>query len=199
MDPNERQVFTTGEVAKLCNVTIGTVIRWFDTGEISGYKIPGSRDRRIPRDALVDFMTKHKIPLGVLADGARKKRLLIVDDEVGIVEMLAAFFRSLGHYEVETATNGYAAGALTATFKPDVLVIDYSLGDITGLDVAKAIRSNPALSRTRILCMSGFVTAEESEKLLREGIDDFVKKPLDLIDMQQRVIRLLGTSAGSAR
>lgn len=199
MDPNERQVFTTGEVAKLCNVTIGTVIRWFDTGEISGYKIPGSRDRRIPREALVAFMRKHKIPLGALEESARKKRVLIVDDEIGIVEMLAAFFRSLGQYEVETATNGYAAGALTATFRPDVLIIDYSLGDITGLDVAKAIRSNPALSRTRILCMSGFVTAEEAEKLLREGIDDFVKKPLDLIDMQQRVIRLLGTGAGSAR
>lgn len=199
MDPNERTVFTTGEVARLCNVTIGTVIRWFDTGELPGYKIPGSRDRRITKDALVEFMRKHGMPLGELAEMGRRKRVLIVDDEVGIVEMLAAFFRSLGQYEVETATNGYAAGALTATFKPDVLVIDYSLGDITGLDVAKAIRSNPSLSRTRILCMSGFVTADQAETLLREGIDDFVKKPLDLLDMQRRVIRLLGPSAGSAR
>jgi excisionase family DNA binding protein len=198
MDPSERRVFTTGEVAKLCNVTIGTVIRWFDAGDLKGYKIPGSRDRRIPRDALVEFLTKHGMPLGELAsEPPRRKRLLIVDDEPAIVAMLASFFRSLALYEVETATNGYSAGALTATFQPDVLIIDYSLGDITGLDVAKTIRSNPTLAKTRILCMSGFVTAEESERLLAEGIDDFVKKPLDLMDMQQRVVRLLGLFDGS--
>ncbi len=192
MSSNERAVFTTGEAARLCNVTIGTVIRWFDTGELKGYKIPGSRDRRIPRDELIAFMRMHGIPLGELEEARGKKRLLIVDDEPGIVATLAAFFRSLPLFEVETAGNGYAAGALTVAFRPDVLIIDYNLGDVTGLDVAKTIRSNAALSRTRILCMSGFVSEDESKALLAQGIDDFVKKPLDLLDLQQRVVRLLG-------
>jgi excisionase family DNA binding protein len=44
-----KNVYTTGEVAKICNVTIRTVIKWFESGELGGFKIPNSRDRRIPR------------------------------------------------------------------------------------------------------------------------------------------------------
>src|SRR5687767_4697500 len=116
METPEREVFTTGEAARICNVTIKTVIRWFETGELKGYKIPGSRDRRIPRDNLVDFMTRHGMPLRGLEKEARRKRILIVDDEADIVDVLRRFFTDLDVYEIETATNGYTAGALTATF-----------------------------------------------------------------------------------
>lgn len=192
MTRTDREVLTTGDVARICNVTIRTVIRWFESGSLSGYKIPGSRERRIPRDKLVEFMQRHGMPLGELAPRSGRKRILIVDDEPGIVEMLVRFFREFDLFEIQSATNGYAAGAMTVQFRPDVLVIDFNLGDITALDVARTVRGDPALATTRILCMSGFVTEEESVRLLSEGIDDFVRKPLDLLDMQRRVIRLLG-------
>jgi two-component system response regulator RpaA len=191
MDAEERAVLTTGEVARICNVTIKTVIRWFESGELKGYKIPGSRERRILRENLVEFLKRHGMPLDGLASRTAKRRLLIVDDEPGIVAVLERYFRELDLFEIRTATNGYAAGALTATFQPDVLIIDYNLGDVTGLDVARTIRSNPRLARTRILCMSGYVTEEESAALFAEGVDDFVRKPLDFMDVQKRVLRLL--------
>ena len=49
-------VLTTGQVAKICNVAPRTVSKWFDSGQLRGYRIPGSKDRRIPVQQLVRFM-----------------------------------------------------------------------------------------------------------------------------------------------
>jgi len=185
--PPEQEVFTTGEVARVCNVTIRTVIRWIDTGQLDGYKIPGSRDRRVPRANLVKFMEEHRLPLGVLDPGARAKRVLIVDDDEAILELLEPFVQTLGEIEVSTAKNGYEAGTKTISLKPDVLLIDYNLGDITGLDVARTVRTHEELKETRIVCMSGFLDESNLEQLRAEGVDDFLKKPLDLVRLGERL------------
>ena len=65
MNPLEKDVLTTGEVAKICNVAARTVSKWFDAGQIEGYRIPGSKDRRIPVDSLVKFMEDHGFHLMV--------------------------------------------------------------------------------------------------------------------------------------
>lgn len=188
----DQEVFTTGEVARLCNVTIRTVIRWFDTGAVKGYKIPGSRDRRIPRDNLIEFMRAHEIPLGPLAGGRRKKRLLIVDDEESILTLLCGYFEPLDLFEIETASDGYEAGTKTVSFRPDLLLVDFNLGTLTGLDVARTVRKNPDLASMKIVCMSGFVEDKDVAEILDQGVDDFIRKPLDLKDLKGRVFRLLG-------
>lgn len=193
----ERQVFTTGEVARLCHVTIRTVINWIDSGQLQGYKIPGSRDRRIPRATVLEFMKAHGLPLGPLAEPAanRRPRVLVVDDEPEVVELIATYLESLDRFELQTATNGYEAGARTVAFRPDVLVIDYNLGDVTGLDVVRTVRSDPALAGLRIVCMSGFLAGPAVERVLREGVDAFVAKPLDLAELSRRIESLLPTSS----
>ena len=51
-----KKVFTTGQVAKICKVAPRTVSKWFDSGRLRGYRIPGSQDRRIPREHLIKFL-----------------------------------------------------------------------------------------------------------------------------------------------
>jgi two-component system response regulator RpaA len=58
-----KQTFTTGEVAKMINVATRTVAKWFDQGKLRGYRIPGSQDRRIPKEQLVRFLKDHGIPV----------------------------------------------------------------------------------------------------------------------------------------
>ncbi len=62
------KVYTTGQVAKIANVASRTVCKWFDSGMLKGYRIAGSRDRRIPRDDLIAFLKEHGIPLGELEE-----------------------------------------------------------------------------------------------------------------------------------
>ena len=57
------KVFTTGQVAKICKVAPRTVSKWFDSGRLKGYRIPGSQDRRIPREYLIRFLKEHGMPL----------------------------------------------------------------------------------------------------------------------------------------
>ena len=61
-----KKVFTTGQVAKICKVAPRTVSKWFDSGRLKGYRIPGSQDRRIPREQLIRFLKEHGMPLGEL-------------------------------------------------------------------------------------------------------------------------------------
>ena len=75
-----KDVLTTGEVAKICNVAPRTVSKWFDSGSLKGYRIPGSKDRRIPLNHLVRFMKDHDIPLNGLKTG-----LSVVDATVSVV------------------------------------------------------------------------------------------------------------------
>ena len=76
------KVFTTGQVAKICKVAPRTVSKWFDTGRLKGYRIPGSQDRRIPRDCLIKFLKDHKMPLGELEDETKAKVLIVAQDQV---------------------------------------------------------------------------------------------------------------------
>ena len=72
-----KDILTTGEVSKICNVAPRTVSKWFDSGQLRGYRIPGSKDRRIPLNSLIRFMKAHQIPLDGLQSG--QTRVLIVD------------------------------------------------------------------------------------------------------------------------
>ena len=116
--PFDKDVLTTGEVAKICNVAPRTVSKWFDSGALKGYRIPGSKDRRIPVAQLLRFMKEHGIPFDGIAGG--KTRVLIVDDDPEVVGVLEKGLREHTSYDVRTAVNGFEAGMECERFKPHV-------------------------------------------------------------------------------
>lgn len=61
------QIFTTGQVATVCGVSPRTAAKWIDDKKIEGYRIPGSADRRVSRQALIDFIKAHNMPETMLA------------------------------------------------------------------------------------------------------------------------------------
>jgi excisionase family DNA binding protein len=63
-----KDVFTTGEAAKICRVSQQTIIRSFDKGILGGYRVPNSRFRRIPRNDLIMYMTTYRIPMDRLEE-----------------------------------------------------------------------------------------------------------------------------------
>src|SRR5207249_8428320 len=85
--PAMKKVFTTGQVAKICKVAPRTVSKWFDSGRLRGYRIPGSQDRRIPREYLIKFLKEHGMPVGDLEDEAMAKVLVVGQHQV-LLEIL---------------------------------------------------------------------------------------------------------------
>ncbi|MFQ5501633.1 MAG: response regulator [Phycisphaerae bacterium] len=184
-----KSVFTTGEVAEICGISQQTVIRCFDSGKLKGFRIPGSKFRRIPRETLVEFMKYHNISVENLGSG--KKKVLIVDDDTAIVEMLEDILTQDGRFEVKTAANGFDAGAMTKEFRPDILLLDYMLPDINGNIVCERIRGDKALAGTKIIIVSGAVDRSEIEGLRSAGADEFIKKPFDIEALIARMVELL--------
>ncbi|MCY2954060.1 MAG: response regulator [Planctomycetota bacterium] len=175
MTTKMKDVLTTGEVAKICNVAPRTVSKWFDSGTLRGYRIPGSKDRRIPLNQLIRFMKQHNMPLNGLMTGAT--RVVIVDDEQDIVEVLERILEDEAKYEVEVATSGFEAGVIAERFRPHVMLVDMHLSDIDGREVARQVKTNSDLQLTKVIAMSGKMTDEEAKGLLADGFDGFLKKP----------------------
>ena len=191
-----KEVFTTGEAADVCQVSQQTIIRCFDAGRIRGFRVPGSRFRRIPRDALIQFMHENKIPLDRLQSG--KARVLLVDDDEEIVNLFSDALKRDGRFEIRTALTGYEAGIATQEFNPDLIILDYMLPDINGNVVCKTIRQNPTFAHMKIVFISGVVNRDEIEDLLRAGADDFVQKPFHMGELIEKVAKMLGVNRPAA-
>jgi excisionase family DNA binding protein len=173
--PFGKDVLTTGEVAKVCNVAPRTVSKWFDSGQLKGYRIPGSKDRRIPVAQLVKFMKAHGIPLDGLSTG--QIRVLIVDGDDDVVATLNRLMGEQTEYEVKTACDAFEAGVLCGQFKPHVMLLDLHISGGDAQSVADLVRGNDDLQLTKIIAMSGKLTDGQASQLRRQGFDGFMKKP----------------------
>ncbi len=180
-----KDLFTTGDAAEICRVSQQTIIRCFDSGRLKGFRVPGSKFRRIPRLNLVKFMRDNNIPLDNLDSG--RKKVLIVDDDAEIVELISDVLTRDGHYEIRTASSGYEAGMVTQQFHPDLILLDYMLPDVHGNVVCQTIRSNPEFENTRIIIVSGVIKQDEIDQLLRSGAENFIRKPFDISELMEKV------------
>ncbi|MGA2498718.1 MAG: response regulator [Tepidisphaeraceae bacterium] len=189
-----KSVFTTGEAAEICKVSQQTIIRCFDGGRLKGFRVPGSRFRRIPREALLQFMKENGIPVDALDSGRR--RILVVDDDPEIIELFVDVLERDGRFEIKTAMSGYDAGIQTQEFNPDLIILDYMLPDINGNVVCKTLRQNPNFQHIKIIIVSGVVNQDEINDLLKSGADEFAKKPFNIEKLIERIAELLEIEAG---
>lgn len=174
--PIEKEVLTTGEVAKICQVAPRTVSKWFDSGALKGYRIPGSKDRRIPVSNLIKFMKENNIPL----DGFRsnKTRVLVVDDEADVRDILARTLTEQGRFEVKSASTVFQAGIEAERFRPHVILLDLHLSDEESTAMPGIIRTEDDLQLTRLIAMSGKLNDQQGSALRSQGFDSFLRKPM---------------------
>ena len=109
-----------------------------------------------------------------LNGAASPLRILVVDDHLDGVRSLVQLLRARGH-TVAFAINGFAALAEAREFKPKVIIVDMQLPDMTGLDVARQLKSEPGLEGVRIIALSG--SPEYQRKAADNGLVEFVLKP----------------------
>jgi excisionase family DNA binding protein len=185
----DKKIFTTGEAAEICKVSQQTIIRCFDSGRLGGFRVPGSKFRRIPRAELIKFMRANDIPLGTLELG--KKRILVVDDDQGIVDLFKDLLGSEDRFDVRACSTGYDAGMLTEAFKPHLMILDYLLPDINGNIVCQRLRERDENGSTKVLIISGVVNQQEIEGLLKAGASGFLKKPFDVDVLLKKIDELL--------
>jgi CheY-like chemotaxis protein len=111
-------------------------------------------------------------------------RVLVVEDNLDSVHSMALLVRSMGH-EVEFAINGFAAMNIARAFRPDVVLLDIGLPDFKGDKVARQLKWEPGLEKTRIIAITGLPQDEVRQRALAAGCEDVYAKPVDPAKLEE--------------
>lgn len=178
-------IYTTGEAARICRVSQQTIIRCFDAGRLHGFRVPGSRFRRIPGAELQRFIERNAIPArrpaGDGADATARTRVLLVSSDDRTIEQIQGLARDgNGQLELRAATTPFEAGLAVHQFDPQVLIFD---ADMPHLDTTAAVRrvrsTAPPASGRRVLVIGSVLHGEAAEDLAAMGAAAVHRKPLD--------------------
>ena len=180
-----KKVFTTGQVAKICKVAPRTVSKWFDSGRLKGYRIPGSQDRRIPREQLIRFLKEHGMPLGELEEEEWHKVLLIGTEKL-FNDRIKELLPENEDYKFQYANSGFEAGMLAGNFQPDTIIIDLGLGRAESIQIVARLRADESHTGTLIV---GLASEDEAapEQLSQQGFNDVFKKPFDVALLGEKI------------
>ena len=183
------KVFTTSQVGKICKVAPRTVSKWFDSGRLRGYRIPGSQDRRIPREHLIRFLKEHNMPLGELEEEGWHK-ILIIGAEPLFITRVRELLPEDEDYKYEVAHSGFEAGIQAESFHPDTIIIDLAMGRSEALQIAQNLRRNPQYETTLIIALAS-EDEPSPEGLTQYGFSDVFKKPFDVVLLTERIQTLV--------
>lgn len=187
-----KKLFTTTEVGKMCRASPGSVIRWIGHGKLKAGLTPGGH-RRIERQEVAAMLDSLNLPLPQeLKDSSVTPQeslyVLIADDEGGIRQLIrSCLAEQFPQIQVEEASDGFEAGWKSHRFKPVLVILDLRLPGLDGFQVCDLIRSLPDMERTRILAITGFAEGDMSEKILKQGANDFLKKPFEVGELERKL------------
>lgn len=183
------KVFTTGQVAKICKVAPRTVSKWFDSGRLKGYRIPGSEDRRIPREYLIKFLREHGMPLGDLEDEAVAKVLIVAQDQV-MIEALKRELPLERSFKLVVVDGSFEAGLQMESFHPDCIVVDISIGRAEALQICNNLRRNSEFAEVIVVALlPGDGSPTDFD---RSAINETFRKPFDAALLAERLRTLIG-------
>ncbi len=178
------RIFSALEVANICGVVNQTAINWIKNNHLKAFTTPGGQYRIYSED-LVDFLNNRgmRVPeeLSELLAGLNtKKKVMIIDDDKDLNEMMKLIFsRKLESFDIIQAFDGFEAGKLLVSEKPDVIILDIDLPGVNGHLLCARIKEDKDLGSPVVISISGLDDTFEEEKILSEGADAFFTKPLD--------------------
>lgn len=106
-------------------------------------------------------------------------RILVIEDDPINLELMDFLLRTVG-YVPNVARDGVEGLAVARRDHPDLIVSDILMPNMDGYEVARRIRSDPALCRTPLLAVTALAMAGDKEKILEAGFDGYISKPLNI-------------------
>ena len=141
-------------------------------------------------------MRDNGIPTDALESGKRK--ILVVDDDQELVDLIVDVLEKDGRFEVRTVNNGFDAGMMVKEYHPDLIVLDVMLPDINGKEVCQRVRSDKTMDDVKIICISGMVENDKIDDLKAAGANDFLHKPFEVETLIDRIGSLLDVESVTA-
>ena len=178
---------TTGEVARRCQVSVGTVKNWIEAGKLSAFRTPG-RHFRIRASEL----RRLEAAFGFGAEADESLRILVVDDQQDVLDLVLDVLKDLvPGARVEGACGGYEGLLKIGSFQPHLLVLDLRMPGLDGFEVCRRVKEAPVTKATKIVAMTGFGDDEAQQLALTCGADAFVIKRPGLTALVREIKALL--------
>lgn len=179
-----KNVLTTGDVARICNVAPRTVSKWFDTGQLKGYRIPGSKDRRIPINELKRFMKENNMPLTALPVG--QVRVLLISNSQKC-KKLAEKIQENVDYEVIPSSDEFHSGILVQKYSPHVLILDLNGTRIDHQMIINALNAYDDLQTIKLVAIDQEANEKKMETLLQQGFATVIDNPENVKQVVKRI------------
>ncbi len=189
------KTLSTGEIAKLCDVNLRTVIRWIERGALKGFKLPGRGNNRVRVEDFIAFLVEHDIPIPPELAGDDNRRVLIVDDEPAIARSIQRVLRSNG-FVTDVAVDGFQGGTKLMKDRPVLMTLDLSMPGLSGYDVLSFVRETPEISGTKIIIISA-LGSDALQKAMDLGADAVLTKPFENDQLLECVSGLVGVQTRS--
>ncbi len=190
---NDR-LLTTSEVAQYCQVTNDGVVKWIKAKKLRAYSTPGGH-YRIRKSDFKDFLGRYGMPVDTTFFAEEKKRILVVDDESGVVEVISQALADAQSFQIASARDGYEAGLKIGTFRPDLIILDIMMPHMDGIEVCKRIKADPDTEAIKVVAITGHPEQGNIDRAYRSGADLCLMKPLQIEHLRREVARLLDHAA----
>ncbi len=189
-----KEVLTTGQIAKYCQVDARTVNRWINQGILKSYSLPITKFNRVKLPDFIQFLKEQKLPIPEDLKKLGKIRVLIVDDDPAMAKSVQRMltFSEGNTFDCQIATSGFEAGKFLQKSRPDLAIIDLMMPDMNGFQVCKQIKSDLETKHIKIIAVSGVIGEKERREVIEAGADAFLEKPLDEKMLNEWIGKLLG-------
>jgi excisionase family DNA binding protein len=186
----DETVYTTFEVSRFCVVDISTVMTWVDEGKLKAYRTPGGH-RRIRHGDFLSFLRKYGMPIHPHLKNTAQRVLIVDDDPLAVRTLKRVIEKMDPTIEIATASDGFAAGQQLELFSPHLILLDLMLPGIDGFQVCKNIRADERKKDMRIIAISALRGPGSEKRVLDNGADRFLRKPLDITVLREAIADLL--------
>lgn len=194
----KKDVLTTFEAARICHVSYNTIKNWIKRGLLDAYRTAGGH-LRINTENLAVFCREHGIPMDENA-GPTRRQVLVVDDEESVrVALQDALQNYTEKLDVYTASDGFEAGTLMESIKPDIVILDLVMPGMDGFKVCQSIRRSPALKHVKIIVLTGFASESNVQRVSELGADLCLSKPIDRATLFDAITNMLEPRRGVRR
>ena len=191
-----KKYFTTGDIARYCEVDVNTVKNWIRNGDLQAFNTP-SGHYRIPRDRFLAFTNELGFPYDPTYFGQEtdSSGILVIDDDPNHRKLVVHFLNELyKKARIETAENGFEGYRLMLQHRPRLIILDLVMPGITGLELLRIMRSREDLQATKVLVISAFLDKPTIRELKQVKVDRVISKPLKKEELKKHCDFLLSRS-----
>jgi excisionase family DNA binding protein len=188
----KKEVYSAYDISRLCPASLDHIYRCLDEGLLEFFKITGGH-RRIPHSSFEKFISENHYPIPPFTSNADVKyRVLIVEDDPDLLEIIGELLNDEPRLEVRKEDNGFNAGLQIASWHPDLILLDFIMPGLNGFEVCKKIREHPETRDIPVLALTSLTTFENRKAVMDSGVSDFLGKPFYSESLLRKVRVLIG-------